>query len=161
MEKTKELNELDEQQLNVEMAKVLATWPIQAIAMSSSRIACWTIAGLSSSLGFPLPENTHTTWAKRTRFYAQLREKIGEMPGVLSAGISTNATPSSSGWLVPFDILGKSASQAQHAHAEFVSPEYFITLQIPLLRGRIWDQSSSRAMGVATPALPVASSISA
>ena len=77
------------------------------------------------SLGFPLPENTHTTWAERTRFYAQLREKIGEMPGVLSAGISTNATPPSSGWLLPFDILGKPASQAQHAHAEFVSPEYF------------------------------------
>ena len=93
------------------------------------------------SLGFPLPENTHTTWAERTRFYAQLREKIGEMPGVLSAGISTNATPPSSGWLLPFEILGKPASQAQHAHAEFVSPEYFTTLQIPLLRGRTWDQS--------------------
>jgi len=63
------------------------------------------------------------------------------MPGVLAAGISTNATPPDSGWVLPVEILGKPASQAQEAHVEFVSPEYFATLQVPLLRGRPWDQS--------------------
>ncbi len=93
------------------------------------------------SVIIPLGENAHTTWADRGRFFAQLREKVLETPGVLAAGISTNATPPDSGWTLPVEILGKPASQAQEAHVEFVSPEYFTTLQIPLLRGRTWNQS--------------------
>jgi putative ABC transport system permease protein len=93
------------------------------------------------SVIIPLGENAHTTWADRVLFFAQLREKIGQMPGVLSTGISTNATPPDSGWVVPVEILGRAASQAQEAHVELVSPEYFTTLQIPLLKGRMWDQN--------------------
>jgi predicted permease len=93
------------------------------------------------SIGLPLHENAHTTWADRSRFFTQIREKVAEMPGVVAAGISTNATPPNSGWVLPVEILGKSAAQAQEAHLEFVSPEYFTTLQIPLLRGRSWDQA--------------------
>ncbi len=93
------------------------------------------------SIGIPIRENAHTTWADRVRFFTRLREKIGEMPGVTATGISTNATPPDSGWVLPVEILGKPASQSQEAHAEFVSPEYFTTLQIPLLRGRSWDQA--------------------
>ncbi|WP_263352949.1 ABC transporter permease [Acidicapsa acidisoli] len=93
------------------------------------------------SVIIPLRENVHTTWADRTHFFEQLREKVAEMPGVVGAGISTNATPPDSGWLLPVEILGKAASQMQEAHVEFVSPEYFTTLQIPLLSGRSWAQS--------------------
>ena len=93
------------------------------------------------SVGIPIRENAHTTWVDRSRFFAQLREKVTEMPGVVAAGISTNATPPDSGWVLPIEILGKPASQAQEAHVEFVSPEYFSTLKIPLVRGRVWDQS--------------------
>jgi len=93
------------------------------------------------SVVIPLRDNAYTTWADRSRFFEQLREKVAEMPGVVGAGISTNATPPNSGLTVPVDILGKVASQAQDAHVELVSPEYFTTLQIPLLRGRSWEQS--------------------
>jgi predicted permease len=93
------------------------------------------------SVVIPLRENGHTSWADRSRFIAQLREKVVETPGVLAAGISTNATPPDSGWNLPVEILGKPASQAQEAHVEFVSPEYFSTLQISRLRGRDWEQS--------------------
>ena len=63
------------------------------------------------------------------------------IPGVLSAGISTNATPPNSGSRQPIEIMGRPASQAQEAALEFVGPEYFATLQIPILSGRLWDQS--------------------
>jgi putative ABC transport system permease protein len=39
------------------------------------------------------------------------------------------------------EIMGKPASQSQEAAMEFVGPEYFGTLQIPILSGRLWDQS--------------------
>ncbi len=93
------------------------------------------------SVGIPVRITAHTTWDDRGRFFTQLRGKIGGMPGVLAAGISTNATPPDSGWRLPVEILGKPASQAQEAAMEFVSPEYFTTLEIPRLQGRIWDQS--------------------
>ena len=93
------------------------------------------------SVIIPLRDNAYTTWADRTRFFEQLRERVAAMPGVVGAGISTNATPPDSGFTTPVEVLGKVASQSQDAHVELVSPEYFTTLQIPLLRGRLWDQS--------------------
>jgi len=93
------------------------------------------------SVIIPLRENAHTTWADRSRFFAQLREKVAELPGVTGAGISTNATPPNSGWTIPVEVMGKAASQSQDAHVELVGTEYFTTLGIPLLRGRFWDQS--------------------
>ncbi|MDX6462130.1 MAG: hypothetical protein QOE55_5827 [Acidobacteriaceae bacterium] len=93
------------------------------------------------SVIIPIRDDAHTTWADRARFYTELRDKIAAIPGVVSAGISTNATPPNSGSRQPIEILGKAASQAQEAEVELVGPEYFATLQIPVLTGRLWDQS--------------------
>ena len=93
------------------------------------------------SVIIPIRDDAHTTWADRVRFYTELRDKIAAIPGVVSAGISTNATPPNSGSRQPIEILGKPASQAQEAEVELVGPEYFATLQIPILSGRLWDQS--------------------
>jgi predicted permease len=93
------------------------------------------------SVVIPIRDDAHTTWPDRARFYTELRDKIAAMPGVLSAGVSTNATPPDSGWRQPIEILGKPAAQVQEAMAEFVGPEYFATLRIPVLSGRLWDQS--------------------
>jgi predicted permease len=93
------------------------------------------------SVVIPIGEDAHTTWADRVRFFTELRDKIAAMPGVLSAGVSTNATPPNSGWRLPVEILGKPASQAQEAEVEFVGSEYFATLRIPFLGGRVWDHS--------------------
>jgi len=93
------------------------------------------------SVIIPIRDDAHTTWADRARFYTELRDKIAAIPGVLSAGVSTNATPPNSGSRQPIEILGKPVSQAQEAEVELVGPEYFTTLQIPILSGRLWDQS--------------------
>jgi putative ABC transport system permease protein len=93
------------------------------------------------SVVIPVRDDAHTTWADRARFYTELHDKIAAMPGILSAGISTNATPPDSGWRQPVEILGKPASQAQEAQVEFVGPEYFSTLQIPFISGRSWGRS--------------------
>jgi predicted permease len=92
------------------------------------------------SVVIPIRENAHTTWADRARFFTDLRDKVAATPGVLSAGISSNATPPDSGFTLPVEILGKPVAQAQEAHVEFVGPEYFSTLRIPFVGGRVWDQ---------------------
>lgn len=93
------------------------------------------------SVGIPIHENTLKTWAERSAYFTQLRERVAAMPGIVSAGISSNATPPSNGWTQPFEILGKSASEYQDARVNLVSPEYFPILRIPLIQGRQWEQS--------------------
>src|SRR6266567_605078 len=93
------------------------------------------------SVGIPIHENTLNTWAERAAYITQMRDRVAALPGVISAGISTNATPPSNGWPQPFEILGKNASEQQEALLNFVSPEYFKILQIPLAEGRVWEQS--------------------
>jgi predicted permease len=93
------------------------------------------------SVGIPIHENTLNAWTERAAYITQLRERVASTPGVVAAGISTNATPPSNGWTQPFEILGKNASDRQEARANFVSPEYFTILHIPLAEGRLWEQS--------------------
>src|SRR5579863_2202664 len=67
------------------------------------------------SVVIPVRDGAHTTWEDRARFFTELHDKMAAMPGVLSAGISTNATPPDSGWRRPVELLGKPASQTQEA----------------------------------------------
>jgi predicted permease len=93
------------------------------------------------SVGIPVHENTYTTWTERLNYFEQLRAKIAEVPGVVSTGISSNATPPANGDEQKFELLGKpsAASDAQTALMNYVDPGYFSTLSIPLLQGRFWS----------------------
>jgi ABC-type antimicrobial peptide transport system permease subunit len=66
------------------------------------------------------------------------------MPDVVSAGISTNATPPNNGWEQHFEISGKPMAEQQQARINLIGPEYFTVLRIPLLQGRIWDENQMR-----------------
>ncbi len=91
------------------------------------------------SVGIPVHQNSHVSWEDRSNYFSQLLARVQAMPEVASAGISTNATPPSNGWDQSFEIFGHPAGQQQQARANFVSPEYFSVLRIPLLQGRLWD----------------------
>jgi predicted permease len=93
------------------------------------------------SVGIPIHENTRTKWEERAAYFTQLRERVATVPGAISAGISSNATPPNNGWNQPFEILGKTAAEQQEARGNFVSSEYFNILHIPLVQGRLWEQS--------------------
>ena len=91
------------------------------------------------SVGIPVHQNSHVSWEDRSNYFNQLLARVQAMPEVVSAGISTNATPPSNGWDQSFEIYGRPAGQQQQLRANFVSPEYFSVLRIPLLLGRLWD----------------------
>jgi predicted permease len=91
------------------------------------------------SVGIPVHDNTHMQWADRVQYFEQLREKIATLGEVVSAGISTNATPPWNGWETRFEVFGQSQSQEQQARANFVNSEYFAVLHIPLASGRLWN----------------------
>jgi len=95
------------------------------------------------SVGIPIRENSYTTWAARAAYFEQLRAKVAETPGVTMAAISTNATPPHYGWPMHFDILDKAAIEQQMGSVNLVDPGYFALLRIPLLQGRVWDETES------------------
>ena len=82
----------------------------------------------------PVHDNTYMTWESRAQYFEQLRARIAAMPEVVSAGISTNATPPSNGWNTHFEILGKPVPEERELRTNFVSPEYFTVLRIPWCR---------------------------
>jgi predicted permease len=99
------------------------------------------------SVPIPIHENTHVTWKDRAEYFEQIRAKIAAMPQVEMAGISTNATPPSNGWTQPIEIMGSTATEKPEVLVNFVSPEYFPLLKIPLAQGRLWDHAETMRGG--------------
>ncbi len=99
------------------------------------------------SVPIPVHENTHVTWKDRGEYFEQIRARLAAMPQVVAAGISTNATPPSSGWPQPIEILGSTAAEKPEVRVNFVSPEYFPLLRIPVAQGRLWDHTETMRGG--------------
>ena len=101
------------------------------------------------AIGIPLREDSYRTWSARAAYFEQLREKVAETPGVITAAISTDATPPRNGWIMGFEVLGKpmapgagvlfDSSRSEIGSVNLISPEYFAALRIPVLQGRIWS----------------------
>jgi predicted permease len=91
------------------------------------------------SVGIPVHQNAHVSWEDRSNYFEQLLGRVAAMPEVVSAGISTNATPPSNGWDQSFEIFGSPTAQREQLRANFVSSGYFAVLRIPLLQGRLWS----------------------
>jgi predicted permease len=96
------------------------------------------------SVGIPLRKNSYTTWGARSVFLEQLRAKVAETPGVVSAAISTNATPPRNGWSSRFEIPGDPAKEQRRASVNLISPGYFAILHIPLVAGRNWSEAETQ-----------------
>ena len=89
-----------------------------------------------------LPRSTYRTPAQTTAFYDQLLERVKALPGVESVG-SINHTPLTGFSIIAFtEIEGHPRLDPKRDPAlgiGAVSPDYFRTLQIPLISGRLYD----------------------
>jgi putative ABC transport system permease protein len=84
-------------------------------------------------------------------FYRQLRAGAVALPGVSSAALSTVLPMSGSDIDVGFTIEGRPADPARRTGAPLysVSPEYFSTMGIPLVKGRPFtERDDEKAAGV-------------
>ena len=96
------------------------------------------------SLPIPVHDGTYRTWKERSEYFERLRAAVAAMPQVVSAGISTNATPPLNGGDTPLEIHGSGAPEKPVARANLVSSEYFPLLQIPVTAGRVWSADEMR-----------------
>jgi predicted permease len=95
------------------------------------------------SLPIPVHENTYKTWKERSEYFEQIRARVASMPQVVAAGISTNATPPANGGDSKIEIMGTAEAEKPIVRINFISPEYFPVLRIPLTQGRLWDRAET------------------
>ncbi|MFL6427583.1 MAG: ADOP family duplicated permease [Acidobacteriaceae bacterium] len=81
----------------------------------------------------------------RTAYIEEIRQKIAAVPGVGDVAIGVNAAPPYTGADdSTLDISGAPRGENQPVRIHSVSPNYFATLRIPLLHGRVWNASENR-----------------
>jgi putative ABC transport system permease protein len=91
------------------------------------------------------PPSARYPWARRAALYRQVMDRVQTVPGVESAAM-TGTLPFSDMGLdsSPFSIPGAPPlpdEQQRHANAVPVTPEYFRTMGIALLRGRAFTDA--------------------
>jgi predicted permease len=91
------------------------------------------------------PKDWHDIQSRegRVAFVDQIRQKMAAIPGVTSVAVASDSTPPYSGVDYPVEVAGKS-NTGQDVRVHLTSPEFFATLHIRLLRGRVWTQAENR-----------------
>ena len=98
-----------------------------------------------------LPQTRYPDAAAMTGFYRRLRDEVRTLPGATAAAVATTLPLSGSDIGVGFEIDGRPADRNTRTSAAFfgVSPEYFSTMGIPLVRGRgFGEHDDEHATGV-------------
>lgn len=101
-----------------------------------------------------IPERLYPTEVDQREFYRETLERVRAVPGVVSAGgvLSLPINSGIQGDLV-FAIEGRPLVPGEESHGgyQLASPDYFRTLGIPLLRGRVFTEGD----GAETPGVAV------
>jgi putative ABC transport system permease protein len=93
-----------------------------------------------------LPQSSYPKDTQIANFYYRLIERVQNLPGVESVGLVTPLPLTAHGWQGDFDIEGQPLPAPGHfpnSDYHTVSPGYFRTIGIPLLRGRLFAESDN------------------
>ena len=91
-----------------------------------------------------LPENSHTEWADRAAFYERLRSQVADVPQVESIALASNSgIPPESGQRSVVEVPGQDITGDETPLLQRISGDYFATMTIPVIRGRVWSDSES------------------
>jgi predicted permease len=94
-----------------------------------------------SNFNVSLPRGATSTWEARVNTNEQVREAVQQVPGVSSASVSTTYFPPFGGFNAKVEVRSQPTLSNPDAMLGLVSPEEFATLHIPLIEGRVFDDS--------------------
>jgi putative ABC transport system permease protein len=137
-------------------ALVIAEVTVSVVLLISSGLlirALWKLQGidpgfrasgvLTLQTALPMPKYERT--ARRVEFYDRVLTEVRALPGVSSASYSTSLPMVWGGGIWVVDINGQVMERtASHTVSmRYITPDYFATLQIPLLLGRGVSESDA------------------
>jgi predicted permease len=96
---------------------------------------------LAMDVGFP--KGAYPTWESRLNANELVRKTISEVPGVDTVSVSTTWFPGFGGFTGKIEIKSKPSLSDAQALLALVSPQEFLTLRIPLLSGRVYNESET------------------
>jgi putative ABC transport system permease protein len=99
------------------------------------------------SIFVPVHDNAHVSLKDRVEYYEQLRAEIASLPQVADATVSGNATPPANGNDARIEFLGRPDLGQPEIRLNFMGPEFFSLLRIPLLQGRVWNHAELMRSG--------------
>ena len=127
----------------VEMAMSVALVAVSALLIQSLLAVQQVPLGFDPSnvftLQFRLPQSKYATPEDIARFFKNAIERVRAVPGVQSAALVRAVPFSGNGGLTGYALEGKPVpdpAQLPQARFHIVTPEYFKTMRIPLMKGR-------------------------
>jgi predicted permease len=93
-----------------------------------------------------LPDASHKEPAKKIAFFQQLRDRLAALPGVISASADSWLPFTTMGAATGFQIEGQpqvSSSDQPVTDVRIVEPDYFHTMDIPLIAGREFNEQEA------------------
>ncbi len=104
------------------------------------------------TMTLPLSTGRYPEPEDQARFFQQLLQRTRELPGVEAAGLTTQLPLGGSESIFSFNVEGRppaAPGSTPIAGEQFVTPEYFRAMNIPLRKGRLFTE------GDKTDSLPV------
>src|SRR5205085_3196618 len=86
-------------------------------------------------------EGEYKTWEARRIHFERILDSLQNTPGVQSATAAISALPPRIGWDTELEIAGQAKDPNRRTLVALVTTDYFSTVRIPLLRGRIFSRS--------------------
>ncbi|HEV2834520.1 MAG TPA: ABC transporter permease [Pyrinomonadaceae bacterium] len=101
-----------------------------------------------TSFSVSLPEKKYPTEETTASFYNRLLENIRSLPGVESTAAASGLPLGNNGWQMGFSIEGQPPpppEQTPLLETCVVTPDYFRAMNIPVLRGRVFNDRDDRS----------------
>jgi len=101
-----------------------------------------------TSFNIALPEKKYSTEEKCATFYNHLLEDLRALPGVESVAAASGLPLGNNGWQTSFVVEGQPPpprDQVPLMEACLVTPDYFKVMNIPVLRGRVFNERDDQS----------------
>jgi putative ABC transport system permease protein len=101
-----------------------------------------------TSFSVSVPQKKYATEDQRGQFFSQLLQNIRSLPGVEATAAASGLPLGNNGWQTSFLVDGKPIpprAQTPLMEACLVTPEYFKAMNIPLQRGRFFNEHDDRS----------------
>lgn len=101
------------------------------------------------TFSLPVPDSRPKDPAQINSYYQQMLASIKSVPGVIDAAVSEGLPLEGTNFGMPFTIAGQpefaDPSQRPGAGFDMITPDYFKTYSIPVLRGRAFTEQDNAA----------------